>query len=53
MPKPPPSSRPIAWKLYDWSQEDRQQFRDAAQAIWPEFATSDEAKALVEVHELH
>lgn len=36
--------------LYDWSAEDRQAFRDAAQASWPEFATTPEAKALVESH---
>ncbi len=36
--------------LYDWSPEDRQSFRDAAQATWPEFATTPEAKALVESH---
>ncbi|MDY8110498.1 TRAP transporter substrate-binding protein [Fulvimarina sp. 2208YS6-2-32] len=36
--------------LYDWSPEDRQVFRDAAQATWPEFATSPEAEALVESH---
>ncbi len=36
--------------LYEWSSEDRQTFRDAAQSTWPEFATSDEAKALVESH---
>ena len=38
--------------LYDWSEEDRQKFRDAAQASWPEFATTPEAKALVESHVL-
>ena len=36
--------------LYAWSPEDRQKFRDAAQASWPEFATTPEAKALVESH---
>jgi TRAP-type mannitol/chloroaromatic compound transport system substrate-binding protein len=36
--------------LYEWAQEDRQAFRDAAQASWPEFATTPEAKALVESH---
>ncbi len=36
--------------LYDWSAEDRQAFRDAAQASWPEFATTPEAKALVASH---
>ncbi|MBT8334210.1 MAG: TRAP transporter substrate-binding protein [Desulfobacterales bacterium] len=36
--------------LYEWSAEDRQKFRDAAQASWPEFATTPEAKALVESH---
>ena len=36
--------------LHEWSTEDRQQFRDAAQATWPEFATSPEAEALVDSH---
>jgi TRAP-type C4-dicarboxylate transport system substrate-binding protein len=36
--------------LYAWSDEDRQKFRDAAQASWGEFATTPEAKALVESH---
>jgi len=36
--------------LYAWSEEDKQKFRDAAQATWPEFATTPEAKALVESH---
>ncbi len=36
--------------LYNWSDEDRQAFRNAAQAAWPEFATTPEAKALVESH---
>ena len=36
--------------LHDWSAEDRQAFRDAAQASWPEFASTPEAKALVESH---
>jgi TRAP-type mannitol/chloroaromatic compound transport system substrate-binding protein len=36
--------------LYAWSDEDRQKFRDASQASWGEFATTDEAKALVESH---
>ncbi len=34
----------------EWSPEDLQAFRDAAQATWPEFATTPEAKALVESH---
>ncbi len=33
-----------------WSEEDMQTFRDAAQATWPEFATTPEAKALVDAH---
>jgi len=33
-----------------WSDEDLQKFRDAAQATWPEFATTPEAKALVASH---
>ncbi len=36
--------------LHAWSDEDLQAFRDAAQATWPEFATTDEAKALVSSH---
>ena len=36
--------------IYDWSAEDRQAFRDAAQAAWGDFATTPEAKALVESH---
>ena len=36
--------------LYAWSDEDRQKFRDAAQASWGEFATTPEAEALVESH---
>ncbi len=36
--------------LYAWSPEDRQAFRDAAQAAWGDFATTPEAKALVESH---
>jgi TRAP-type mannitol/chloroaromatic compound transport system substrate-binding protein len=36
--------------LYAWAPEDRQIFRDAAQASWSEFATTPEAKALVESH---
>lgn len=33
-----------------WSPEDVQTFRDAAQAAWGEFATTPEAKELVEAH---
>ncbi len=36
--------------LYAWAPEDLQKFRDAAQASWPEFATTPEAEALVESH---
>ena len=36
--------------LYEWSPEERQKFRDAALASWPEFASTPEAKALVESH---
>lgn len=36
--------------LSEWSPEELQKFRDAAQATWPEFATSPEAKALVSAH---
>ena len=37
-------------KLYDWSAEDRLQFRKAAQAAWADFASTPEAKALVDSH---
>ncbi len=37
-------------KLYNWSDEDRAQFRAAALSAWPEFATTPEAKALVASH---
>ena len=36
--------------IYDWSVEDRNAFKAAAQKSWPEFATTPEAKALVESH---
>jgi TRAP-type mannitol/chloroaromatic compound transport system substrate-binding protein len=36
--------------ISEWSPEDLQTFRDAAQATWPEFATTPEAKALVASH---
>ena len=36
--------------IYAWADEDLQAFRDAAQATWPEFATTPEAEALVESH---
>ncbi len=36
--------------LSEWSAEELQKFRDAAQATWPEFADTPEAKALVESH---
>jgi TRAP-type C4-dicarboxylate transport system substrate-binding protein len=36
--------------LYEWSPEERQKFRDAALSSWPEFATTPEAKALVDSH---
>ena len=36
--------------LWEWSAADLQTFRDAAQATWPEFATTPEAKALVASH---
>jgi TRAP-type C4-dicarboxylate transport system substrate-binding protein len=36
--------------LHEWPAEDRQAFRDAAQAAWGEFATTPEAKALVDSH---
>ncbi|MEQ9041924.1 MAG: TRAP transporter substrate-binding protein [Silicimonas sp.] len=36
--------------IYDWSPEDRAKFKAAAQASWPEFATTPEAEALVASH---
>ncbi len=36
--------------LHEWAPEDRQAFRDAAQATWPEFASTPEAEALVTSH---
>lgn len=36
--------------ISQWSPEDLQTFRNAAQATWPEFATTPEAKELVESH---
>ena len=36
--------------LSAWAPEELQKFRDAAQATWPEFADTPEAKALVEAH---
>ncbi|MCB1439246.1 MAG: TRAP transporter substrate-binding protein [Nitratireductor sp.] len=37
-------------QIEDWSPEDRRKFHAAAQASWDEFATTDEAKALVASH---
>ncbi|WP_281683609.1 TRAP transporter substrate-binding protein [Thalassobaculum salexigens] len=37
-------------KLYAWSEEELQKFRDAAQSAWVDFATTPEAKALVDSH---
>ena len=37
-------------KLYDWSTEDRLKFRKAAQSAWADFASTPEAKALVDSH---
>ncbi|WP_299685133.1 TRAP transporter substrate-binding protein [uncultured Tateyamaria sp.] len=36
--------------LSQWAPEELQKFRDAAQATWPEFADTPEAKALVDAH---
>ena len=36
--------------LSQWEASELQKFRDAAQATWPEFADTPEAKALVEAH---
>ena len=39
--------------ISDWSAADRQAFHKASQEAWPEFATTDEAKALVESHKAY
>ncbi len=39
--------------ISDWSAADRQAFHKASQEVWPEFATTDEAKALVESHKAY
>ena len=36
--------------LYEWSPEDLQVYRDAVQSGWTEFATTPEAKAMLESH---
>ncbi|WP_373502653.1 TRAP transporter substrate-binding protein [Aestuariivirga sp.] len=36
--------------IYDWSADDRRAFHAAAQSTWDEFASTDEAKALVASH---
>ena len=36
--------------ISQWAPEELQKFREVAQSTWPEFATTDEAKALVESH---
>ena len=36
--------------LYEWTPEDLQSYRDAVQVGWTEFATTPEAKALLESH---
>jgi hypothetical protein len=36
--------------LSQWAPEELSKFRAAAQATWPEFATTPEAKALVDSH---
>ncbi len=36
--------------IYEWAPEDLAQYRDAVQAAWVEFATTPEAKKLLESH---
>jgi TRAP-type mannitol/chloroaromatic compound transport system substrate-binding protein len=36
--------------LYEWSPEELAKYRDAVQKGWTEFATTPEAKALLESH---
>ena len=50
MPKQPHPCATKAVTLSQWSPEELQKFRDAAQSVWPEFATTPEAKDLVEAH---
>lgn len=38
-------------KIYNWSDEERMKYREAALAAWPAFATSAEAKELVASHQ--
>ncbi len=37
-------------KLYEWAPEELAKYRDAVQKGWVEFATTPEAKALLESH---
>ena len=39
--------------LYDWSPEDRQQFRENAIAAWDDFADTETAKTMVESHKTY
>ncbi|WP_420394113.1 TRAP transporter substrate-binding protein [Acuticoccus sp.] len=36
--------------FHDWSEEDRATFREGARQAWSEFATTEQAKALVDKH---
>jgi len=36
--------------MHEWSAADRAAFKETARSVWPEFATTPEAKALVESH---
>ncbi|WP_420394115.1 TRAP transporter substrate-binding protein [Acuticoccus sp.] len=36
--------------IHDWSQEDRRTFREAAVAAWSDFATTDAARELIDLH---
>lgn len=36
--------------IHEWAPEELQKFRNAAQATWPEFASTPEAQALVQSH---
>lgn len=36
--------------MYEWNKSDMDEFRTAAQAAWPKFATTPEAKALLASH---
>ena len=36
--------------MYEWSPEEMGKYRDAVQSAWTDFATTPEAKAMLEDH---